>query len=389
VIPLRLVHRNLTRHGLRSTLTFASMVVAIFLLCILRSLVVTLNAGVESASSTRLIVQSAVSLFVSLPVAYESKIRAVEGVGQTCKWNWFGGYYQEQRNFFGQFGTDHDTFFEVYPEIEIVDGSREAFETRRTACIVGEDLASEFEWKVGQTIPIIGALYPRVDGTAWEFELAGIYHSNSANIDNRTMFFHYEYIQESEEAGLHTGPEGVSTFAIQVEPGADRISVMADIDALFENGPQKVQTTTEAEFQAQFVSMIGNIPMFVSYIGGGVLIAILLALVNTMLMAAREQTHDIGILKAVGFDDLSVSGLMVAQSLFLCLTGGVVGVGLALASAPMFKVMLGMMFPGYTVTGETAVLGFLVACAIGLLAGIVPALQARQLLSVEALRGEA
>lgn len=384
--PLRLVIRYLSKHPIRSLLTMGSMVIAVFLLITLQSLITTLKSGVASASNQRLIVQSAVSLFVNLPAAYQEKIEQVDGVQNTCKWNWFGGYYQDQSNFFAQFGVDPDRLFQTYPEISLMEGSAEDFQRLRTGCIVGKDLANQFNWQVGDKIPIIGALFARHDGRAWEFECTGIYEATSPNVDNRTIFFHYKFLEEALNAGLCKGPEGVSVYSVQLNAGAERTQVMADIDALFENGPQRVQTTTEAEFQAQFVSMVGNIPMFVGSIGAAVLFAILLAVINTMLMAAREQTRDIGVLKALGFNNTAVSLLMILQSLTPCLIGGALGILMAYSVAPIMVQTLGTMFPNYAVQDQTLLLAFGIAIAIGLIAGILPAVRASRLLTVNALR---
>lgn len=385
---LRLSLKNLVKHPLRLVLTGGALAVAIFLLCVLRSLVVALDVGVRNAKSNRLIVQSAVSLFVNLPEAYEEKLRAVPGVAEVTKWQWFGAYYQSPKNFFAQFAVDPERFLSVYKEVEIVEGSAEDFLTKRTYCLVGEQTARKYGFHVGDTIPLIGRIFTRADGQAWTFTVAGIYRSTSPSVDETTLFFPFEYLSESLESGAALGPEGVGIYSLLVESNADPLSVMAEVDALFENGPQRVQTATEAEFNAQFVSMVGNVPFFVSSIGGGVLIAILLAVVNTMLLAGREQTPDIGVLKALGFTDGRVFGSMLAQSLLLCTIGGALGTGAALALSRPMANFLSTMFPGYRVTPETIRLAALVTIGIGLLAGIAPALRARRLTVVEALRRE-
>jgi len=126
-VPLRLIPKNLLKHPLRSLLTVLSLAVALFLLCLLRSLVVTLDAGVENSKSDRVIAQSAVSLFVFLPESYLGKIRAIDGVAEAIGWTWFGGYYQKPENFFAQFAVDADRLLAMYPEMEIIEGSEEAF----------------------------------------------------------------------------------------------------------------------------------------------------------------------------------------------------------------------------------------------------------------------
>ncbi|HEX6881747.1 MAG TPA: ABC transporter permease [Planctomycetota bacterium] len=381
----RLVLQNLLRHPLRSLLTVGAVFIGVFLLCLLLSVVTALNAGVDAASSVRLMVQSSVSLFVALPISYQQRIAQVPGVESVVKWQWFGGYYQDQSNFFAQFAVDPEQQLEVYPELEVAPDVKQRFLARRNACIVGEQLLAQFadEWKVGGTIPLIGALFPHPDGpeVAWQFELAGTYRSTSGALDNRTLFFRWDYFEETtdlEEAGV---------FVLRVAPGADVSRIMAEIDGLYANGPQKVRTTTEKEFQRQFVTMLGAVPLFVTWIGGGALFAILLACVNTMLMAARQQRHDVGILKALGFTDGAAFRLMLAQSLVLCLLGGLLGVGLGKGTEAAFVTVLGTFFPGYVVTDQTVALGLGTALALGLVAGIVPAWTSARLDVVRALRG--
>jgi putative ABC transport system permease protein len=270
---------------------------------------------------------SATGLFVELPMSYQQKIDGVPGVERTTKFQWFGGYYRNPKNFFGQFAVDPEAMLEMYPECKLTPAERESFLRGRTSCLVGRDLARDFDWKIGDTIPLIGALHPHPEDKAWEFVVAGIYHSDVPNFDNRTLFFHWDYFEET----LKTGgiPPAVAVYAIRVEPGTDVARVIADVETLFENGPQRVNCDTEAEFQRQFVSMVGNLPLFVGWIGTGVLIAIGLACINTMLMAMREQLAEIGILKSLGFTDGSMFGLLIAQALALCGLGGGIGILLA------------------------------------------------------------
>jgi putative ABC transport system permease protein len=367
----------------------ASLVVAMFLLCTLRSLVTTLNTNVATFDSRRLWVQSAVSLFEDMPLSYQPRIAAVDGVERTCKWQWFGGKYKDSKSFFGQFAVDQEALLDTCPEIVIVEGDGAELRRQRLGCIIGEGLSKEFGWKVGDRVPILGTIFPHPDGAdvAWEFDVVAIYRPGAKNWDARTMFFRWDYFEETLEASGNPTP-GFGTMLLRMEPGATPEAIMAEVDAMFANGPKRTQTTTEAEFNRQFVSMFGNVPFFVSSIGGGVLLAILLACVNTMLMAGREQTHDVGILKALGFVDGDVFKLLLGQSLLLCLLGGGLGVLLAKAMEPGIAAGLGATFPGFTIQGGTVARALLVSAAVGLLAGAMPAWRARALEPVEALRSE-
>lgn len=391
-MPWRLVFAHLGHHKVRSLLTLASIATAVFLLCFLRTVLVSLEATVASSASNRLVVQSAVSLFVGLPLSYQEKIQAVDGVEGTCKLQWFGAYYRKPENFFAQFGVDHDRWFDAYPEVKLIAGSREAFEGRRNACVIGTELQRKYGFGVGDRVPLIGTIFPRADGGAWEFEVVGIYESTSPNVDENTLWFRYDYLEEAMDAGqvagIETTERGVGVYMLKVAEGADPVKIAGRVDGLFENGPQRVQTTSEAEFQAQFVSMLGSVPFFLNAIGGAILFAILLAAVNTMLMAARQRTHEFGILKALGFTDGVTFTLLLSESLVLCGLGGAVGVGLTAFLSTGMRSMMVALFPAFEVTPETLQLGFALAVLVGLLAGLVPALQASRLDPAAALRAE-
>lgn len=387
-MPWLLVLKNLRAHPVRSLLTLGSVTVAIFLVCFLRTVLVTLEAGIQASAGNRLIVQSAVSLFVDLPLSYQPKIEGLDDVEVACKLQWFGGYYREQKNFFAQFGVDHDRLFGTYPEITLVEGSSAELARLRTGCVIGTKLAKRFGWKVGDRVPITGTIFRRVDGQPWEFEVVGIYASSAANVDEMSLWFRFDYLHESLEQGAALGPTGVGIFALKLAPGADPIAVSSRIEGMFSGGPQAVQCTTEAEFQRQFVSMLGSVPTFLSSIGGGVLFAILLAVLNTMMMSGRQQTRSVGVLKALGFSDRSTFALLICEALLLCGLGGLAGIGLALGTEPALGAALAAILPVYAITRETMALGLGGALLVGLIAGVVPAVQASRLRAVEALRAE-
>jgi len=414
--PWLLVARHLRAHWLRSGLTMLALTVAMFLFCFLISLVTSLSSAVSSSATNRVIVQSAVSLFVALPKDYQPKIEAVPGVEEVTKFQWFGGYYQKPENFMGQFGVDHQVFFDMYRnEIEVtaaLDTSGNgasgddvnlvpvatgpgaapaavaAMSGDRRAAVIGEVLAKEYGWKIGDTIPITGTIFSKRDGSAWDFNVVAIYRSLKPNMDDRTMFFRYDYLDETLSAGGATGPGGVGVYSVNVAPGHDPETVIAGIDALFTNGPQATLTTTEASFQAGFVSMMGNLPFFVGTIGGAVVFAVVFSVINTMLMSGRQRMHETGILKALGFRDGALARLMLGESLLLSLLGGGFGVLLAVATQVPMRIGLGAFLPNYFVAAGTVWLALGVTLFIGVVAGITPAIVAARLRPTAALRSE-
>ncbi|MEX1025657.1 MAG: FtsX-like permease family protein [Planctomycetota bacterium] len=380
-----LVWKNLLRHPIRSLLTIGSLIVAFFLLCVLSATVTTLEKGLDTAGTDRLVVQSAVSLYVNLPASYVDRIEGVPGVAETCRWQWFGGYYKDRKNFFAQFAVDPTEMLSMYPEIELIEGSAEAFLGDRNSCLIGAGLVDQLDGRgVGSTVPITGEIFPKRDGSAWDFTIAGIYRSSKPTVDNRTLFFHWDLLEQWQEA--ETGETiGPGTIVLTLDDDADATEVAASVDQLYENGPQRIETTSEAEFARQFFTMLGNLPALIGAIGAGVFIAILLAIVNTMLLGAREQTHDLGVIKALGFSDGSVFWLLMGQALFLSLLGGGLGILLAKVVEPGIREALASQLPGYEVSAPLVAAAVGLAVLTGLVAGALPAWRASRLNSVDAL----
>ncbi|MEZ6197766.1 MAG: ABC transporter permease [Planctomycetota bacterium] len=386
----RLIRRNVMRHPVRSLLTLGAALVAMFLLVFLRSVLTTLDDSVKSVATNRIVTQSAVSLFVNLPASYQPKIEGIEGVESVCRFQWFGGVYKEPQNFFAQFAVDPETMLAQYDECQIPADQAAAFKADRRGCIIGETLAERFGWKIGDRVPILGTIFTK-EG-AWEFDVRGIYRSERANFDAGTMYFHFDYLDEMLESEKAEGPRGVGVFIVKLSDEADPVAVSDAIDALFAGGPQRTRTQTEAAFQAGFITMLGNVPSFLGWIGGAVFFALALTLINAMLISSSERIRDTGVMKALGFSNRTCGLVYLGESLLLSLTGGLLGLGLGYLTVQPMRQTLGstpgIALPFYDVRTDTAVMAVAAALLIGLLAGIAPALRAARLDPAEALRAE-
>lgn len=372
----RLVWANLRRNKKRTILTALSVMVAFFLFGVLRSVITTLDKAAQVGSEGRLIVSSARGITFILPQAHANRLSAIEGVKSVSWANWFGGYYQDPKDFFANFAVKADTYLPMYPEMKITAGSADEFLGERTAALMGRGLMEKYGWKLGQRVILKGTLLPGDH----EFNIRAVYEPTDPAYGDEMMLFHYEYFYEM--AGGEVSP---GWFVLQLDRPDRAAEIAAGIDAQFKNSTGPTKTETERAFNAGFVTMWGNIGFLVQAIGTAVFFAILFVAANTMMMAARERIGEIAVLKTVGFGNGTIFGLVMAESVLITVLGGILGLSLARA-AFLGRNPLNAFFPGFGVTRETILFGLAFAVVLGLISGAIPAWQSARLSVVSALR---
>ena len=370
---------HLWRHKRRTFLTVSSIAVALFLFCTLRTVMTSFDAALRASSGTRLVVRHAASLVFPLPLAYRDRLAQVEGVTGVSYGNWFGGIYKDPKNQFSQMAVDVPTFLRLYPEVDMPADQAAAWRSERTACIVGATLAAKYGWKIGDTVPITGTIYPG----DYKFTIRGIYRGKTADVDQNGLFFHWDYLNEMMP---DVRKDWVGIYWLEIPNGDLAAAVSARVDALYANSAHPTKTETEKAFQASFISMMGNVSLLMTILGSAILFAILLVTINTMMMAARERTTEIAVLKTLGYGDGLILRLVGAEAVLVSLAGGILGCGAALLIFQRVDFTAGGMFPNFTVIPETVGFGLLLALAMGLVSGLVPALQAGRLRIANALR---
>jgi len=374
-LPLLLA--NLTRKKLRTALTVGSFAVALFIFGLLVAIRDAFNTGIDMAGADRLVVTNRTSIIQPLPIAYRDRLAQLPGVTAVSHANWFGGVYQDPKNFFAQFAVDSDTYPEMYREFVIEPEALEAFRSNRRAAIAGESLAERFGWEVGDRIPIQGAAYPG----DWQFDLVGIYRGSRPRDDTTQFWFRYDYLKEN-------GPEWVDGivgwYVVRLENPDDALAVSEEIDERFSNSAYETRTQTEKALNASFIKQMGNIQLLILVIGSVVVFTLLLVTGNTMAAAVRERVSEHAVLKALGYSDAGVLGLVLAEVALISVGGGVVG----LAAAKLFSRQdpTGGFFPSFFIAPEALAAGVVVSLGVGLVAGLIPAVSAMRLSVVDALR---
>lgn len=378
----RLIWSNAWRKKIRTFLTVLSVFVAFLLFALLSAIGFAFRGGVDVADAERLIIINKVSLINPLPISYMSRIAATEGVEAVTHASWFGGYYQDPRNQFGQFPVDPQSYFDMYPEFVIPEEQFEAFKRNRTGAVVGKELAESYGWKVGDRIPIQATIWSRIDGSrVWEFDLEGIFSNDDPRSSTAIMLFQYDYFEEAREFGKGTA----GWYVLRVAKGADPVQVANAIDLQFANSPSETKTSTEAAFAQSFTKQFGNIALIVTLILGAVFFTLLLVSGNTMSQSVRERISELAVLKTLGFDDRTVLGVVLSESILIMLLGGLLGLGVGWAVVQGLTKQLGAFLPGIFLSPGAIAGGIGMMIGAGILAGIFPALKAMRLSIIDAL----
>ena len=382
---LHLIWAALFRSKTRTSLTLLSVVAAFLLFGMLDSVRVAFNSGGEVSGANRMVTASRLSLTQMLPHSLNSQIQAVPGVKQASFAAWFGGIYQDPKNFFPNFSVGPD-YLDLYPEFKLSPGQRSAWEADRSGALVGETLANKYGWKVGDTIPLQATIFPTKGSNDWSFKLRGIFRidDEARKGQEQMLLFHWNYFDESND--YVKGRVGWYIVQLDGAGSADRVSQA--IDALSANSDHETKTQTEEAFNQGFAKQIGDIGLIVTAIMAAVFFTLLLLTGNTMAQAVRERIPELAVLKTIGFSNRSILWLLLSESILLVVLGGLIGLGLApvLMKAAVAGSGGFIQLPS-GLPAETIAIGIALMLAFGVLAGLLPALRGMRLNIVDALAG--
>lgn len=380
---LKLVFKNALRHKLRTSLTILGIMIAVIAFGVLRTVVTVWDSSVDAAAANRLITRQAVSFIFPLPYSYKEKISAVDGVKNVSFANWFGGIYKDKSNFFARLAVDAETFFDVMQEFTISDEELANFKKERNACVIGQDIATQYNIKVGDQMVLDGDIFPG----RWEFVVRGIYKPKNKNTDDTQMVFHWTYVDERMRIESPVRAGLVGWYIVLISEPNKAAEISDQIDATFKNSSAETKTETEKAFTQGFVSASGAIITAMNFMSFVIIGIIMLVLANTMIMAARERTREYAVLKTLGFSAFHLIGLILGESMLIALIGGGIGVALTYPIVAGFEQAIPKgFFPFFFIEPITTILAMSAALLIGVLASIFPIQRALKTKIVEGFR---
>jgi len=377
-----LIRKNLFRKPVRTTLLLISIMIAFLIFSALFSF----NASISNfnAKPNRLVTLSKINFTEVLPIAHYNRILQIDGVVAATHLNWFGGYYQDPtRGFLPVFAVEPRSYFEVYKEdLQLPDAVREAFFTDRTAMLAAEPVAQRFGWKVGQKIPLNSNIFSKADGShVWDFTFVGAIPTPPGSSQTGSVLIHYDYFNET----ISFGRDRIGWIALLTRSPQENARVIAAIDQRFANSADETSTQDEAAFNESFAAQLGNIALVVTLVVGAAFAAILLIVGTTMALAVRERTKEVGILKTLGFSSSRVLTMVLAESLLLSFIGAALGVGAAALLLAAASGASGGAGPPLYFAPQALGWSALMALALGLVTGALPAFEAYRLRIIEAL----
>ena len=376
---LPLIFKNALRSRRRSILTICSVAASLCLLGVLMAIYHAFYFGQATpAQALRLVTRNRISLATAMPISYRQKIQQVPGVREVMIMQWFGGVYKDSKNVFARFAIEPSRLFTLYPEYITSEEEKKAFIRERSACMIGRAIADKYNIKLGDRMTLTGDIFP----VTLEFTVRAIYDSAD---NNETMYFNLDYLFESLSARRR---DFAGTFVILADNPNSVSGIAKAVDDTYRNATIQTRTETEQAFQLGFISFLGNVKVFLLSICGAVTFTILLVSANTMAMSVRERVREVGVLKTLGFTNVSILGIILGEAAFLSLIGGVIGCILAsgltylVRQAPAFIMQLKTL----TLEPSVAALILLVGVIIGVASSFIPAWNASRTPILDSLR---
>src|SRR5262249_15382728 len=374
----RFVTRSAFRNRLRSGLTVTSIAFSLLLLSVMLTLWRSfyIDRGAPD-SALRIMTRHKVSLANFLPAYYRDKIRTIPGVVHVVPMTWFGGKYinDKPENFFAQFATDPDEYFDVAADKIMPAEQLAAWKRDRAGCVVDADLAKKHNWKVGDRIVLQGTIFP----TNLELTIRGIY---TIDPPLSNLYFNAKYLEES----VSWFKDSAGFYFTRVDTAENMPHATRAIDDMFHSTPVPTKSESEQAFRLDFIATLGNVKLFILSICGAVVFTMLLVSANTMAMSIRERTREVAVLRTLGFTRERIFQLLLGEALAITLIGGFAGIMLATL------IMKGLSRPGIGLpvsmhmTLLTAGVVMMVAALIGLASALIPSYRASRLHIVDALR---
>jgi putative ABC transport system permease protein len=377
--------RNAWRNKVRAVLTMLGVAVAIIAFLFLRTILTSWTAGADFAAKDRLATRHKVTFVLPLPLRYADQIRNVPGVKGASWANWFGGKNPKKEDaFFASLAVDAKTFVEISDEVVVPAEDKARWLANRRGALIGDVLAKQFGWKIGDKVTLTGTIYPG----DWDFIVEGIYTATRRSVDRSTFFFHWDYLNESVAADRR---DRIGWIMTRIDEPGQAANIAKRIDTLFSTEDTQTLSMSEREMNNSFLGMLSTVLKAMNFVSVIILVIMALILGNTIAMGVRERTHEYGVLRAMGFMPSHLVLFIMGEALVIGVIGGAIGVALAVpfinfGVGRFLEENMGGFFPYFRVASQDAASAAIIAVCLACGVAAIPAYQASKLNTIDALR---
>ena len=370
------VLKSLWRHRVRSLLTASGAAVALFVFCFVGAVQEGLEGLTRDAGARRALIVFQENRFCPttsrLPEDYARTIAAVDGVSDAIPIQVVMNNCRASLDAIVLHGLPAEKLRRGRG-LELVAGDWAAFRGRRDAALVGSRVARRRHLKVGRPFSM-GPI---------TVEVVGIFRSSVAAEEN-LIYTHLEFLQRAPG----TNAVGLATqIEVQLTEDADPDAVATAIDRRLRAGPVATVTRRKSAFQTSTLADLVDLIGFTRWLGYASVGLVLSLVATTAVMAVQDRIAEHALLGTLGLRPARVFRLVIAESLLLCLAGGLAGTGLGLGVLASSGLAVGA--EGVTIAFvpslRLGVTGLLVSGLVGVLAGAVPAWHAARIRIVAAL----
>lgn len=369
-LPLALagIARNRTAFGL-----VLLQVIFIFMLFgMLQGLNASMRLAMAHAHADRLFVGSRGGL---LPVALAARLEQFPGVARVAFESQLPCTYRQPKDLVFGLGIDPANYFAVYGEYQAPLGQLKAFEQTRTGVLVGAVLEQRFHWKVGEQISL-QCFVPHTDGSkAWTFDVVGFFSQTEQPEFSNVFLVNFPYLNESRSIDR----DQVNIFGVKVLQASEAADIARSIDATFENSATPTGTQSDSQVAQNSFQRIGDIGFLARAISTIGLLSLLVATGMLMMQSVRERRGEFAVMRAIGFSPLHILCLVLAQSAITWICGALLGIALAAMVLPHARRLVNAEDLALSVPVSLGVIACLVAAALALMSGAIPAWQASRL----------
>ena len=249
--------------------------------------------------------------------------------------------------------------------------SGEVPERHRQGALVGTDLASEVDVRVGSLVEIGGNTYRVIAILAAGEDISPVQPGTAV------------VLPESEFAA-----GGYDQVVVQADSGEDARDVADEVRDRLNAREDRVSVLELSSILDQINEFLGLLNQFLLGLGAVSLIVAGVAIFNVMLMSTTERKGEIGLLRAVGVEKGDILRTLVVEATLLGVVGGVVGVVLSIGAALLLWYVspIGLNIILDPSNAVYLIVAFAFGVVISLASGIYPAWKAANLEPVEALR---